>query len=70
MINIEIDTARCDNCNLCLAACRHGGLSVVEGRIVVDDLTDCGDCRTCEFICERGAIRWNYRVVLAESATE
>ena len=66
MIKIEIDSALCDNCNLCLAACRHGGLSVTKGRIVAAESPECGDCRTCEYICVRGAIRWNYRVILSE----
>ena len=70
MINIEIDAASCDNCNLCLAACRHGWLSVVDGRIVAKENTDCGDCQTCELICGRGAIHWHYRIILAETAAD
>jgi MinD superfamily P-loop ATPase len=67
MSKIVFDNALCDRCNLCLAACRHGGLTVNEDRIILVESPDCLDCRTCEFICDRGAISWKYQVVLVEN---
>ena len=64
MTNIEIDYNLCDHCNLCVSSCPNGGLSVQYGKIVADGSADCRDCRTCEFICDRNAIIWNYEIVL------
>jgi len=64
MINIKIDQKLCDHCNLCVASCPNGGLSVSHGHIIADESADCHDCRTCEFICDKNAISWNYEIVL------
>ena len=64
MINLEINHNLCDHCNLCVASCTNGGLSVQFGQVRVDERADCRDCRSCEFICDRGAINWNYEIVL------
>lgn len=66
MTAITIDASLCDNCNLCLAACRHGGLGLKDGQVVPMAAADCRECRTCEFICDRGAIDWSYEIMLAE----
>ena len=66
---IVIDKRLCDTCKLCLAACRYGALAIENGQIIHIASVDCEDCRTCEFICARGAISYRYEVVLAEAET-
>lgn len=65
MINIEINQNLCDRCDLCVVSCPNGGLSVQNGRVIADESADCRDCGTCEFICARDAISWNYEIVLS-----
>jgi MinD superfamily P-loop ATPase len=67
MLEIEIDQALCDHCNLCVAACRCGGIAIENGNITVHESADCDNCRTCEVICDRGAISWNYEIVAAKA---
>ena len=67
MKNIEVDQSLCDHCNLCVAACKHGGLTLKNGQVLSIESGDCDDCRICEFICDRGAINWNYQVVVTGS---
>jgi MinD superfamily P-loop ATPase len=67
MIKIEIDQTICNHCNLCVAACHNGGMLQIDGQIVIVETADCQGCRTCEFICARDAIKWNYEITLTES---
>lgn len=67
---ITIDQVLCDGCNLCVAACGQGVLAIVGNRISCIETDACGDYRVCEYICGRGAIRWEYELVSRESKPE
>ncbi len=50
----------CDACAVCLSACAHDAISMIEGKARIDD-ESCTGCGRCITACEQQAIRiqWN-----------
>jgi ferredoxin len=52
---IYVDRDKCDGCGLCVDACPHSALKLVDGAVEVD-LDRCQETGTCLEICPRGAL--------------
>ena len=57
----EVDLERCNGCRICVTACPHGAVEIIEGKARVDEVV-CEGCGVCEASCPVGAIHLrNYR---------
>ncbi len=56
----EVSTADCTGCGVCLDACAHEAIQLIEGLAQIDQ-TACTGCGRCISVCELQAIRiqWN-----------
>jgi heterodisulfide reductase subunit A len=60
----EIDTALCDGCGMCVAACPSGALALDAGKATIALPEACRWDGACELACPRGAIAVPYAIVL------
>lgn len=56
IFKVRIDTAKCVNCNLCVAACNGRCISADKGKMI--DHSRCVDCLNCVGVCKKGALSW------------
>lgn len=51
----SIDSNICRSCGKCVRSCHYGALSMVDGKVILDEVT-CEGCELCTRICPLGAI--------------
>jgi len=56
-VTLELDTALCNGCGLCVRVCPHAVFTMVEKRAVLADRGACIECGACARNCEPEAIR-------------
>jgi MinD superfamily P-loop ATPase len=52
---LEIDTEKCNSCNLCMEKCRFDAIHLTNNHYIINHLK-CEGCRLCERICAVEAI--------------
>ena len=52
---VRIDTTKCGYCGLCVEACAHKAITLVNDNIKVDSFK-CGGCGSCTAVCPTGAL--------------
>jgi NAD-dependent dihydropyrimidine dehydrogenase PreA subunit len=57
VITLELDTARCNGCGLCVAVCPHAVFELRDKRAVLADRGACMECGACARNCQEGAVR-------------
>jgi len=57
MAKIIIDYDKCDACGECADLCPMEILTIVDGRLDVQNPEDCNECEVCMDICQNDAIR-------------
>lgn len=56
IFKVRSDSAKCVNCNLCVAACNGRCISADKGKMI--DHSRCVDCLNCIGVCKKGALSW------------
>ena len=55
-----IEVGECDLCGECIKSCPKRILETKEGKIVVTDVKMCSLCKSCEEVCDEGAIKIDF----------
>ena len=63
----EINIEKCTNCEDCVEWYPTDTVELVSGRIVMLHPENCRYCTDCETVCEVGAIRCPFEIILATS---
>ena len=56
MVEIKIDTEKCDGCGTCVDSCPVDVFEIKDEKSVVINLDECLVCRACEVQCPDNAI--------------
>jgi ferredoxin len=56
VVTLELDTAHCDGCGMCIMVCPHEVFALREKRAVITDRDACMECGACAVNCPTGAI--------------
>lgn len=56
MVEIKIDTEKCDGCGTCVDVCPVEVFELKNNKSVVVNLDECLVCRACEVQCPNSAI--------------
>ena len=56
MVEIKIDTEKCDGCGTCVDICPVEVFEIKDEKSVVVNLDECLVCRACEVQCPDNAI--------------
>ncbi len=59
----ELESERCDGCQLCVAVCHCRAIVSEEGNVRIRETESCDFCGACEAVCPRSAIWCHYIVV-------
>lgn len=56
VVTLELDTAKCNGCKMCLYVCPHEVFAYENKRAVIANRDACMECGACALNCEPGAI--------------
>jgi NAD-dependent dihydropyrimidine dehydrogenase PreA subunit len=56
VVTLELDTAKCTGCQMCLVVCPHGVFGIEEKKAVILNKDFCMECGACAKNCREGAI--------------
>jgi NAD-dependent dihydropyrimidine dehydrogenase PreA subunit len=56
VVTLELDTAKCTGCKMCLAVCPHGVFEIEKNKAVILHKDFCMECGACAKNCRAGAI--------------
>ena len=57
VVTLELDSARCSGCGMCIRVCPHAVFRMENKRALVADRGACMECGACARNCEPEAIR-------------
>jgi ferredoxin len=57
VITLQLDSALCNGCGLCVAVCPHAVFELRDKREVLADRGACMECGACARNCQEGALR-------------
>ncbi len=58
----EYDPKKCVHCGICVDACPHRVLEMVESELIFARPANCVFCALCEDICPQGALACSYEI--------
>jgi len=59
MIDVQVDTAKCDGCEECVNLCPSEVFKLTDGKSDPYQASDCANCLTCVESCPQTAITVN-----------
>lgn len=62
----QIDSSRCDGCNLCVLACPNHALALENNVAVVAHPDRCDYSGLCEQVCPKSAIQRRFEIIYPE----
>jgi NAD-dependent dihydropyrimidine dehydrogenase PreA subunit len=57
VVTLQLDTATCNGCGMCVNVCPHQVLSITERKAVIADKGACMECGACAVNCPVNAIQ-------------
>ena len=57
VVTLQLDTAACNGCGMCVNVCPHRVLSIQERKAVITDKGACMECGACAINCPVNAIQ-------------
>ncbi|MBI2852797.1 MAG: 4Fe-4S binding protein [Chloroflexi bacterium] len=63
---VEISSEKCTGCGVCVIKCPTQAVALVDGKAVIVRSKACNYCTECETLCDFGAIRCPFEIILVE----
>lgn len=59
VVTLELDTAMCNGCRMCVTVCPHRVFTIENKKAVMTERDNCMECGACALNCESGALKVN-----------
>lgn len=56
VVTLELETAKCNGCGLCIRVCPHGVFEAEDHKVRIADRDACMECGACAMNCKPGAV--------------
>ena len=56
VVTLELDSAKCNGCRVCLTVCPQAVFAMTDKKAVIRDRDACMECGACALNCESGAL--------------